>query len=92
MQNKPITDAEAEEMRRYHEVVLPAYLGEGIKQWIRPGREDTKRLLADREVAMEYVQEVASFVCYNLQDAPAGKCGCLPCKARALIAAVKGEG
>ena len=93
--HKPVTDEEAKEMLIYHETPLPVYLGLGTKEWIWPGREDTKRLLADRTVAMEMIEGlIHGCTCCWWDDCD---CGCWDdCithngKARALVAAVKGE-
>ena len=91
-EHRPVTDAEVEYLERWIEspnVSLGALR-----------KRDLRRLLADRDVAMEFVEDWSQELCtlrqmkmktigvQNMEDADCGRC--TSCKARALIAAVKG--
>ena len=84
MKNKPITDAEAEAFWGFREKDVSDYI------------DFVARLLADRKVAMEIIEAIENLNpahCFKIagsgHDNPLIPC-CTLCKARALIAAVKG--
>lgn len=85
MAHEPITDDEAEEM----EEALASPIGRKVSPKVHLlNRNDCERLLADRTVAMKIVSTYAQYFCEDLSDKEScGLCG--PCKARALLAAVR---
>ena len=85
-EHKPVTDAEAKEIERRASNTTP--------YWVE---YEIRRLLADRDVAMEIIDELAKHTgCYYSWSTEHETCAgedkmCVSCKARAFIAAVKGE-